>query len=254
MTHLAAVGLVSILVLALPLPVLAQPDVGPTIDALLACEQAEHAAWSYGFGELNERYEMGTERQRNAASDRINSVLDACEPVTALLPADLGVAFRDDVWNPWLTLARDAVRDDTMVSDVLTSMQNVSSTQTLEDLLVLVADGGATLDARRQATSRRRITSRVLRAQASSAQAAINAANSDLAAWRYEMTAGGGSEARARVAEGTARLGLLRTARRRVLSAMASWRRGAARAGVLRTLASSVDPLDYPSLEAALVD
>jgi len=246
--------LLPILVLALPLPVLAQPDVGPTIDALLACEQAEHAAWSYGFGELDERYESGTERQRNAAIDRINSVLDACETVTALLPADLGVAFRDDVWNPWLTLARDAVSDDTMVSDLLSSMQSVSSSETLEDLLAIVADGGATLDARRHASSRRRITSGALRAQASSSQAAINMLNSDIAAWRYEMRAGGGNEARAHVAEGTSRLGALRTARARVLSAMANWRRGAARAGVLRTLASSVDPLDYPCLEAALVD
>lgn len=250
-----ALVLVSLL---LPSVASAQVDVGPALTALLDCEAAEHAAWLHGYGVLNETYELGTERQREAGLRRVDAVIEACAEVPELLPAELRAPFTEDVLTWWQTFSRQSEDPESMVSDLLSGMQNVASTGTIEALVSAVAEGEASAEARLLATARRRISSVHLRNAANTAQAAVSTLSSDLAALRYDgETASSPSEireARAHVAEGTRALATARTARRSVLSAMASWRRGGARAGVLRTLERAVDPIDYPSLAEALVD
>lgn len=249
-----AIVLVSLL---LPSVASAQTDVEPALAALLACEAAEHAAWLHGYGVLNETYELGTERQREAALRRLDDVLDACGAVPELLPEPLRAPFEQDVLAWWQALSLASEDPESMVSDLLSSMQNVGSGATIEALLASVAAGEAQAPPRLVATARRRLTSEHLRQAAAVAQAAVSTQASDLAALRYDLETAERAErgaARARLAEGTRALSTLRAARRSVLSAMVSWRRGAARTGVLRSLERAVDPIDYPSLAEHLVD
>lgn len=220
----------------------APADVTAALEAVLDCEAAEHVAWLYGFRQLDERYTMGTERQREGAHARVADAMDACTDALGLLSAEDAAPFQTDVVAPWVAL--EAICFEATISDVLSQMQNVSSSMVLQDLLGRIDEGSATTNEALRTTARRRLTSRHLRTALLTLQANINTANSERAAWQYDATDLTGAERRealATVASLARTMTMLRRNRSAAVAALERWRRGAARDGLLRVFARSFE-------------
>lgn len=238
-----------------PSNAVAQTDVTLALEAVLDCEAAEHAAWLYGFRQHDERYTMGTERQQGAAYDRILDVTEACAEAQPLLPPEDAAQFQSDVIAPWAALEASAF--EVSISEVLTEMQNVSSTPALAALLARIDEGTATVSETLRATARRRLTSQDLRAALRMLQASISTTNSERASWQYDATQLSGAERREATATAASlarTLTALSRNRSAAIAAVDRWRRRAARESLLQIFARVFGADTHSTLEGRLND